>query len=309
MDDINVIEYEVYIKAYVDIMAFLGIISSIIFIVYQLLPQIFSIFPNYVWHNGILFKNCFLCVVQVNSQFRRNFGVFNEPGVYGVFLIFALYFALFKMKTDIKKITALLITLATTLSTNGYICILGMIIAFIFNNQNITSKAKKRILRIIILVIAGVILFLHININAYIFLTDKLLTSSEAGSGYERWRSVIYATKIFMENPIFGVGYVGWLQMFKKMISTATPINWLALYGILYGIIMNVFYLKNAIVYSKNGKIKFAVTIIIGIVFIGNIITQNMVADLNVLILILYQTSIPIKFIPVQEGKQNNETN
>lgn len=293
------VNYSLFWTAYVDVMAVMGIISAAVFILYQVVPGMFSAFPNYVWHGNILMKNCYICVVQVNTQFRRNFGIFYEPGMYSVFLILALYFSLFRAKLDLKKIGALLIALATTLSTSGYICAAGLIVAFLLNNQNISRKAKKRIVILIIAALIVVALFLMNNADALWFLTNKLsefsiktsVNMNDSGSGYERWRSIVYAINAFLSNPVVGVGYVGWLKIFRTIIATATPINWFGIYGIVYGSLMNFFYLKNSIIYTTGKNVSYISTIILATVFIANIISQNMVADLTILILIMYQTS------------------
>lgn len=293
------VSYEFFWTSYVDVMAFMGIISAAVFIFYQVFPGLFSVFPNYVWHGNILMKNCYICVVQVNTQFRRNFGIFYEPGMYSVFLILALYFSLFRTKLNFKKIGALLIALATTLSTSGYICAIGLIVAFLLNKQNYSRKAKKHIVILIIIALIVVALFLINNTDALWFLTGKLseisiktsVNINDSGSGYERWRSIVYAIDAFLSNPVVGVGYVGWLKIFQTIIATATPINWFGIYGILYGSLMNFFYLKNSIIYTKGKNVNYISTIILATVFMANIISQNMVADLTILILIMYQTS------------------
>ena len=108
---------------------------------------------------------------------------------------------------------------------------------------------------------------------------------------YACWRSIVYAWRAFLSNPIVGVGYVGWIRIFQSIIATATPINWLGIYGIVYGCIMNFLYLRNARVYTQWGNVNYAATVILMVVLIANIMSQNMVADLTILILILYQTS------------------
>ena len=167
------------------------------------------------------------------------------------------------------------------------------------NNQNISRKAKKRIVILIIAALIVVALFLMNNADALWFLTNKLsefsiktsVNMNDSGSGYERWRSIVYAINAFLSNPVVGVGYVGWLKIFRTIIATATPINWFGIYGIVYGSLMNFFYLKNSIIYTTGKNVSYISTIILATVFIANIISQNMVADLTILILIMYQTS------------------
>lgn len=291
------INYADFWTAYVDVMVGLSLVSIVIFVSYQFVPGLFSIFPNYFWHSGILIKNCFVCVVQVNSQYRRNFGIFFEPGMYSVLLVIALYFSLFRIDLNIKRIGILLIALATTFSTNGYFCSVGLIVAFLLNKKSFSQKIRNRVITLIVVTLLGVVMFFLINPSNKDFLLNKLteikfdasVNSDGSGSGYERWRSVVYACNAFLSNPVLGVGYVGWLRIFNSVIATATPINWFGLYGMVYGILMNFFYLKNTIIYTRRNNVNYISTIIMVIVFIANIMSQNMSADLTILILIFYQ--------------------
>lgn len=285
----------VFWAAYVDVMVALGLISAIIFTLYQIVPSLFAFFPNHIWHGDILMKNCYVCVVQVNAQFKRNFGIFYEPGMFSVFLILALYYSLFKVKADVKKIAALLLALATTLSTNGYLCASGLVFAYLLNSHKIDGKTKRKMVFLILVTALAITVFLLNSPGTFNFLTSKLLefdintsiSRSDSGSGYERWRSIVYACKSFASSPIVGVGYTGWQNIFRNIIATATPINWFGLYGIIFGSIINFLYLRTAIVSANN----CLVNIIIAFVLLANIISQNMVSDLTILTILLYQAN------------------
>lgn len=291
------IRYFDFWSAFVDVMALLGFASAVIFILYQIIPRAFSIFPNYYWHSGILMKNCFICAVQVSAQYRRNFGFFREPGMFSLFLILALYFSLFKLELDLKKIIALLIALITTFSTSGYFCFIGLLLVFLHNAYSIQKKTRKRIIIVFILILLGTIVYMTNNPSVFHFLINKLteinfdtsVSSNVGGSGYERWRSIVYAWNAILTNPIVGVGYVGFFRIFNSVIATATPLNWFGLYGIIYGVLMNFYYLKNAMIYSKKGNLNYISTIIMALVLLANIMSQNMVADPIILIFIFYQ--------------------
>ena len=298
----SIIDYYDFWIAYVDVMVALGFISAVIFILYQLVPRAFFMFSNYIWHGNILMKNCFICALQVDTHFRRNFGVFYEPGMFSVFLVLALYFSLFRLKFDIKKTAALLVALATTLSTNGYICAVGLIMAFLLK-KGLPKRARDEIILLSAIGLLVVVIFLSNNTSAFHFLVDKLteinfkksVSPSISGSGNERWRSVVYAWGAFLSNPIVGIGYVGWCHVFNSIIATATTINWFGIYGIIYGLLMNYFYLKNSIVYMHcvcgGGNVNYISTVILGFVFVANIMSQSMTSNLIILILIFYQMS------------------
>lgn len=88
-------------------------------------------------------------------------------------------------------------------------------------------------------------------------------------------------------NPIFGVAENGWQTLFSNVIGTATPLNWFGMYGLLYGLIMNFFYLKSAVI-STGGNSRYIISAIGMIVFILNCMSQNVSNCIIVLMLIFY---------------------
>ena len=157
-----------------------------------------------------------------------------------------------------KKIAVLVVALLSALSTNGYICAALLFLAFFFVKTQFSRKIKRRILILLVGLVVFVIIFFAINPTAFSFLVDKFseinmsgeVSMRETGSGYERWRSVILALEAIWINPIFGVAANGWQTLFSNVIGTATPLNWFGMYGLLYGLIMNFFYLKSAVISS-----------------------------------------------------------
>ena len=288
----STIEKDSFRNAYINSMCCLGLVSSVLFILYRLIPSIFAVFPTHIWQGDIAMKNLLFCVVQTNSQYIRNFGIFYEPGMFSCFLVFSIYLLLFHSVVDIRKLIILSIALLTTLSTNGYICLTILVLTFVFTNSNISKKIKKRLVAILSVIFVGAVIFLVNNRDAYLFLIRKfseisfsnVLSMDRMGSGYERWRSVILAWEAIKTNPIFGVATVGWQKLFVGVIGTATPLNWFALYGFLYGIMMNGLYLKTAVVHTSRNR--YVKTVIGIIVLLLNIMTQNMHNNIIVIILI-----------------------
>ena len=289
------IERESFYESYVSSMCFFSFFGTAIYLLYRFFPVLFSFFPKHIWHGSIEFKNCILCVVQTNSQFIRNYGVFYEPGMFSFFLIIAIYFALFKTNPNFKKIAVLVVALLSALSTNGYICAALLFLAFFFVKTQFSRKIKRRILILLVGLVVFVIIFFAINPTAFSFLVDKFseinmsgeVSMRETGSGYERWRSVILALEAIWINPIFGVAANGWQTLFSNVIGTATPLNWFGMYGLLYGLIMNFFYLKSAVI-STGGNSRYIISAIGMIVFILNCMSQNVSNCIIVLMLIFY---------------------
>lgn len=295
----NIIEHNVFIESYSHVMYFLSCASLFVYFGNRILPGIFSMFPVYNWRQqSMLIRNCFVGVAQVGTQNYRNFGIFYEPGMFSVFLLIALYFELFKKNTSIKRVVILCITLLTTLSTSGYICGILLAFAFVVSRNNVSTRLKRRISILFFIAIIGSVVFLVANPDKSAFLLSKLseisfstnnIDSLTKGSGYERWRSVVYAIEVFVSSPIIGVGQVGWLKKFTGgVIGTATPINYFGLYGIFYGCIMNWFYFRNARIIEIKGFFDVLAASIIIVEFALNIMSQNMASDMIIILLVFY---------------------
>lgn len=293
-----IMDREIFYRAFVQIMSFLALASVILFLGYHLLPiMFFEIFPNYLWHSGILVKNCYFAVLQVSAQNYRNFGIFYEPGHYAVFLVWALVIAMFKRTVNVKQVIILFIALITTLSTGGYISAIMLIATFIFLNSSISVRTKRRIGFYMMVLVGGVTIFFISNPSKLEFLLSKIFeasintsfNSTDRGSGYERWRSAVYALEAFLEEPFLGIGQTGWQKKFHSIIGTATPLNWYGLRGFVYGTCMNYFYLKNARIEDENGQTQWALSLVLAVIMLWNIFSQNMAIDLFIFVFIFFQ--------------------
>ncbi len=293
-----IMDREIFYRAFVRVMSFLALASVILFLGYQLLPiTFFEIFPNYFWHSGILVKNCYFAVLQVSAQNYRNFGIFYEPGHYAVFLVWALVIAMFKRTVNVKQVIILFIALITTLSTGGYISAIMLIATFIFLKSSITVRTKRRIGFYMMVLVGGVAIFFISNPSKLEFLLSKIFeasintsfNSTGSGSGYERWRSVVYAFEAFLEEPFFGIGQPSWQKKFHSIIGTATPLNWYGLRGFVYGTCMNYFYLKNARIKNENGQTQWTLSLALAVIMLWNIFSQNMATDLFIFVFIFFQ--------------------
>ncbi len=307
---VSTIERKEFILSYIDVMCFIGFTSSVLFLSYKIIPNAFNIFPDYYWHGDILIKNCYLCAIPISMHNYRNFGVFYEPGMFSLFLIWALLFSLFHVKINVKKIVILLFALGTTLSTNGYLCGISLIVLFAFFNRNISKSQKKLVCLIFAIGCIVVVFYLIRNLDALDFLLSKFneihiketVSRNVSGSGYERWRSVIYAIECFLNNPALGVGATGWQIKFTSVIGTATPLNWFGIYGFLYGSILFYLYCKS-ITFIRGTPIKNYL-VLIGLIIIGlmNVMTQNVSTDITMFMIMLYGIgTIPPQIIKIEK--------
>lgn len=291
-----VIPFEEFINSYTKVIFFLCICSLIVYVGCLFLPSLFSLFPNYIWHGGITIKNCVLGLADMSSQNKRNWGIFNEPGMHAFFLNLAMLLEMYYGKKRLKYIVVYMLTAATALSTTGVISGIILIFAYVLRLMNYGEKEKmffgtkiQAFFIMFVFLIAAVLIYQDKAVFSFLF--DKLkqiggsVSEVGGGSGYERWRALIFSLKLFSEHFFFGAGEVGFQRTFYGMIATFTPVNWFALYGIFYGIINIGFYLQYSCRFI-NRKWKECVLVAVGMIVM--ISSQNLNGDPFVMILVFY---------------------
>lgn len=286
----NLINEKSFNKNYVKLIYFTCVYSSIIYFIYIIFPSILKYFPDNSWHMGISFKNFILTVLPTSMDNIRNFGFFPEPGIFQIYINYAVMIELFIHKNlNVKRLAIYFITIITTKSTTGIIIIMIIMIAFFINNSNNRGK-KVKLLIIFSLVVLLSFILLKDNKN-YIYVFEKITKmtgdiDSVNSSGGERLRAMLISLKLYFENPILGVGIVNCLKIFGGRIMTFTPLNWFAIYGTIYGITCNYMYLKTVL--RKDIGFISKILLIISMIFV--ISTQNMSANMFVFIIIFYNS-------------------
>lgn len=139
--------------------------------------------------------------------FHRNAGWYTEPGAHQIFLNFALIFLIsddehcgIKGRNYLISIIILVVTILTTLSTTGYMCLAVVLISEIVNN----TSAKNRNLKIGAVVLLVVLIIIEEQTGV---IEDKLTGISVGqGSGLTRLNDTIYGYNIALQRPITGHG-------------------------------------------------------------------------------------------------------
>ena len=284
-------------------MYIISIFSLISYFISLLKPSIFlnfSYFSDSSWlgpgdHFGL--RNAFVSVVDIGSNYRRNWGIFYEPGMFAFYLNLALYLLLFKSESINKKMLLFLsIALITTFSTSGYITFGLMFIALVLKNKKNSvinyMKNNKKIIFLFIVMIIGVVVFFITNPNNWLFFSSKFSEignkSISNGSGYSREKAMYLALEAIKLRPLTGISSSGISQFFDGNISTFTPLQWFATYGLLYGLICNVLLLYYAI--DKNEKLLCNIFKYFAIV--SMIVSQNMSSNIMIMIIIIYSFNV-----------------
>ncbi|MGJ8539705.1 hypothetical protein [Heyndrickxia coagulans] len=294
----SIIKSNIFYETYSKTISILALFGVIIFCLSLFLPSIFLNFPvlnKQSWTGDTVVNNAFFCNVSLFSNYKRNFGIFYEPGLFAFHLNFALFLELFLLeKRNIKRITVLLIALLTTLSTSGFITTFFFLLSFFMNNHNKFDKKIINKLKGISSLLIFIAIFTFISHKSiWIFLTNKLMELNDnatSGSGFERFRALKLSVEAFSKNPLLGTGGTGWLNLFNGYIATFTPMNWFALYGILYGLLCFVLFFK--IIFVKNNKFVSSLLQFCGLLTL--IASQNVSNYLIVIIFILYNINTNI---------------
>lgn len=244
------VSFQEFKKEYVDVMYFLALFSIALFLIYTFIPQMQSI--NTVWNGKI---SC-IYFFSYRSDLFRNYGMFWEPGAYQTFLALAAMFCLSEKILNVNKFIVLLAALVTTFSTVGAISM-----ALIISKYLISRDASKRTTKIglaLLLLCAGFFLFNFTELisstqifwKVESFFAQEQYRSAEfslTSSAAVRYFAIVKPFEAFLEKPITGWGTVNLEKqtfLFTRGMNTCTFINWFAAYGVFYGIIMVLGYVK-----------------------------------------------------------------
>lgn len=173
----------------------------------------------------------------------RNASIFWEPGVFQIYLNFALVYLLFvKKKINFFKIIIILISIITTMSTTG-IFLSGLIITLkiiFFKVKSVTYLIGKFILIIFVM-------FILIPFIVY-FSYDKIGSISYS----YRIIDILISIKLWSEKLIFGWGFLNY-DIFRQRTGL-TRGNSNGLFSLLYqgGIFMFTLYFTPIFIYILN---------------------------------------------------------
>lgn len=196
----NKLDTSLFIKAYVHIMLFISAFSLVIYFFSDFFVGL-DIFPVYEGYKGQVFQLFGFSNLRISALGYRNWGPFWEPGVYQTYLLIAIIFLMFDNVGIKRKNTALvllLVTLATTFSTTGFIAAPFIILAYILHKPGTKRKTWIKI-AILVLVVGFFTWFLNSDLFLKVF-SDKFENLDETG----RNLTVEYGLKLWIKKPLFG---------------------------------------------------------------------------------------------------------
>lgn len=207
--------------------------------------------------------------------FHRNCGFCWEPGIFACLLVLAIFFNLLRTNNrikDNKDLWILIIALATTFSTTGYIALMTILLThYTFGKIKFTAKN----ISMFCLVIAGVFYLFQLP-----FMKEKILNRSDKDSfvtenvnsmntvaemqevrTVDRFEGMALDLLNIQDKPLFGYGLSRETSFVYReitpylLISNGTTKN-VASFGILLSVLMIVFLLVNSVYLTRISKAK-----------------------------------------------------
>lgn len=288
--------FEVFKNAYNKVLLFLSIVSLFMMLVFYIFPSINSLFhvSNKI---GTAIHCNFIIFTKIANErgFGRNCGMFWEPGAFQTFLCIALIFEITNKRPSIRKIIVFILTILTTFSTTGYICLMVILFYMMINNY----RNEKRIRLLLFLIIISLIVLLYVGRDLFFSLENyttfgKLILYNTSSAYRDRISSVSIRINaffqpivIFYNNFLFGVGDIAFQQLTYDTtlgVTSCTFLNWFAIYGIFVG----AFFVICAAKLSYKIAGKKTLSVIVFLILFLTTASENFVSNTAILILMLY---------------------
>lgn len=242
---------------------------------YILYPTILSkIGMNNISNNALYFSNVagtpflnfFFSFPVVLPNYIRNFGIFTEPGFFQYYLILCMCILVncnfFEKKLKIFSMLVIIITMISTFSTAGYICMLLFLVSlFIYKLFLLIKQSNIKRKKTIIFYISFSCLFLAVLI--YIFnshfqfnnlnqmfkmIISKLTTKNDSTS--TRLYSFVFTLKKFIHSFLIGNNFQDVIN--ANVTITNTNISFLAIYGFINGLLLLILQFRFCTALTKN---------------------------------------------------------
>lgn len=241
-----------------------------------IMPSILkAISPN--WINGLVESNILVFGLELPDFgaalfFRRNVGFAWEPGRFACFIAIAAFINLAMFKFRIRNnshIWVFLLTLLSTQSTTGYVILVVIILAYLFNVR-IYIKALVLSMSIPFVLYLFTLPFMRDKIDNYMIGEDRNETFVEVAD-YKADQDVVYVPQRFdgllwewynfEKEPLLGYGtdvnYSYTAKRFNnKVVLYNGVIKILAVFGVFWGLMVYFLYYKGSVYFSSLFNVK-----------------------------------------------------
>lgn len=244
LTSVHVVTEKEYIHEYTNVMSIFAIVAIILFLLEKM--GIAYSLPSFrvVNKSGYLYFHFGLGAVPAPREYVpiRAYGIFREPAVFAIHLCVALYFELFKKKTDICKVGIFMVAVFLTYSTAGYLVLGGFLVIYVFMKK--TKTQTEQVGKVLIILGGIILLFFVMNEDLQNKVFGKLFT--ENNSLNSRVYSVIGGLTYSIQYPFMGHGWNDVVNHFAEFIfseytlsdiaSTNTYVRMACIYGWIFTI-------------------------------------------------------------------------
>ncbi len=291
----TIYDFHQFQRAFIRVMKWLCIISLVGYVACSLVPSLreIGVVSN---KGGVNYANFFIYVSSASGN--RNLGMFWEPGAFQTFINIAFLFEIIQEKPDLKTIVIFVATIITTFSTTGYIAMAMILFLVFLHKNNMKNESLKTFIAFVFIILAVLVYFYQdflldttrssvfgkiINF----FTRGQFNASGGSSSATVRFFAVTKPFEEFLQRPLFGWGYEGLIErteQYTLTMNTCTFVNWLAVYGVTFGVTMLSGFVRLS---QKIGKSMLAIVLVFLIFFVVTM-SENYVNNAFFVLLVMY---------------------
>lgn len=293
-------DIEEYSNAFLKCTALFSVVAILLTTLAYVAPSIVRALPSVVNTVGVRFYSVGLAGLDERSLSTWNVrtgGIFWEPGVFQMYLNFAILLELFINHSPNKKRMAIFILAdILTFSTTGYLALAWIIVTFALfgrDNNRSTTKNIAIFFGLIVATLAAYFLVFYTTLGSAVF--GKLFDMKD-GSTMVRQASILVNFEIIREHPFVGIGMDVMADEFERRSylssaiygwtrqNTNTLLYQFAAHGCLFGIPFTWG------TYKFGGKLsnKLFMKISIFVMFLMLYIGENLMTSIFPYIIIFY---------------------
>lgn len=207
---VNYYSYEEFTYYYTNTIKILCVIALITYGLYCVI-QIPCLLPEFENYNGVTYRNGYLFVLMEDYGiiFKRAMGVFWEPGLFATMIYFSFILEVLLPNKSIKFRTIILYLLTIWCTVSISALLMLPFAAMLLIKRKLKNKEK-----VVLMIVLLICLMLFVNQEALLTMLVAInprfgeeLFSDNNMSFFARMASPVNNLKIFLINPIVGVGY------------------------------------------------------------------------------------------------------
>lgn len=200
---IKLMSRQEFFEAYIAAIKILSVFAIAVGLINIIMPSLLGGFSLYGHNVDTYYRDVFLAFQSVTS-FRIN-GIWGEPGMFSVYLVFALIFECFFVQREIKMLNLWLFAVAIflTFSTNGLVLLAMVTVILILDNR---WNSPTVFIGLFVLIIAAIYAVNNVDwiSEQVIGATNKLDSSNISFAG--RLAPALYNIEKGISSPIWGHG-------------------------------------------------------------------------------------------------------